>query len=76
MAKFVNKEEWNILDLLSIMNMMIGLTNLESNMTNEDLSENLQSLLKDVHTHLAEQDHKIDSIISARSEERRVGKEC
>lgn len=66
-----NKQQLTIIDLLSIASFVIGLENLEQNLTQNDKQELLQQfntkaekLLSEIHTHLQKQDDKIDYIIS------------
>ena len=58
------------LDLLNVLSFLIGVENLESNLTQNDkadlqksLSENAERLLTEIHTHLEKQDAKIDEIM-------------
>lgn len=60
----------SFLDLLNILSFLIGLENLESNLTQNDkadlqksLSENAERLLTEIHAHLEAQDEKIDKIL-------------
>ena len=61
----------SFLDLLNILSFLIGLENLESNLTQNDkadfqksLSENAERLLTEIHAHLEEQDEKIEKIMN------------
>lgn len=65
-----NNGEWTFMDILSIMSFMIGIKNLDLNVTQEDaqrlqseLSEKTDLLLKEIHGHLEEQDKKINTIL-------------
>ena len=58
------------LDLLNVLSFLIGVENLESNLTQNDkadlqksLSENAERLLTEIHAHLEAQDKKIDEIM-------------
>lgn len=62
--------EFTFLDIVSIASFLLGVMNLEENLTQNDkqeLMENLSSkadlLLKEIHRHLKEQDRKLDEII-------------
>ena len=62
--------EFTFLDIVGIASFLIGVMNLEENLTQGDkqeLMENLSSkadlLLKEIHRHLEEQDTKLDTII-------------
>lgn len=58
------------LDFLNVLSFLIGVENLESNLTQNDkadlqksLSENAERLLNEIHAHLEKQDRKIDEIM-------------
>lgn len=58
------------LDFLNIASFCIGLMNLDQNMTQNDkqeleqqLNNKVNSLLEEIHSHLTEQDRKIDIIM-------------
>lgn len=62
--------ELTFLDTLSIINFLIGIENLDLNLTQEDkqqLQHDLQAkidlLLNEVHAHLEQQDAKLDEIL-------------
>ena len=57
------REQLSFIDLLSIMSFCIGLMNLEINITQEDVDNQTQTILNEVHGHLELQDNKLDSII-------------
>ena len=63
----------NFIDLLSVMSFIIGLLNLDMNITQNDIAEQtadidkrvnerLHEALKDIHTHLQEQDSRLSDI--------------
>lgn len=61
----------NYSDLINLIGLIIGVMNLEENLTQndkQDLIDNfnneIHNLLKEVHTHLEKQDRKIDKILS------------
>lgn len=56
-------EQLSFIDLLSIMSFCIGLMNLEINITQEDVDNQTQTILNEVHGHLETQDIKLDNII-------------
>lgn len=65
-----NNNGWTFLDIISVMSFVIGLQNLEMNITQEDMQtseEHLDSTLRknveEIHRHLEEQDKKIDKIM-------------
>lgn len=51
--------EITFLDILGIMSFLIGVQNLDLNITQDDM----QYVLSDVHKHLQQQDEKIDKIL-------------
>ena len=66
----MNDNQLGFLDLLNIMSFCIALMNLEENLTQgdkqelqEDLANKADLLLKEIHTHLEEQDSKLDIIL-------------
>lgn len=69
--------EWTFLDLLSIISFIIGLENLEMNISQENLDNQTQELDKelhkavaDIHFHLQEQDKKINQILEVLKNDR------
>ena len=59
------------LDLLNVLSFMIGLENLEANLTQSDkqdlqhdLTVTAERLLNEIHAHLEKQDAKIDEIMA------------
>lgn len=65
------KQQLSLLDLLNIASFIIGLQNLEENLTQgdkqdlqKDFTEKTNLLLDEIHRHLKEQDLKIDTIIA------------
>ena len=66
------RNELDFIDLLSIASFVIGLMNLEENLTQgdkqelqEDLSNKAELLLNEIHGHLEEQDRKLDELLKA-----------
>lgn len=62
--------QWTFIDILSILSFMLGLMNLDENVTQGDkqdlmqeLSNKSDTLLQEIHGHLAAQDAKIDQIL-------------
>lgn len=62
--------EFTFLDTLSILSFCIGMMNLNENLTQGDkqdlqkqLSEKTELLLNEIHSHLKEQDEKLDKIM-------------
>ena len=68
MSSEIRQLTW--LDILNVLSFLIGVENLESNLTQNDkqdlqksLSENAERLLTEIHAHLEEQDRKIDGLM-------------
>ena len=51
--------EITFLDIIGIMSFLIGVQNLDLNITQDDM----QYVLSDIHSHLQKQDEKIDKIL-------------
>ena len=65
-----NNGEWTFLDIISLMSFCIGLQNLDMNITQEDMqnadhnsAQRADRILEEIHSHLEEQDRKIDMIL-------------
>ena len=65
-----NNNQLGFVDILSIMSFVIGLMNLDENLTQndkqelqEDLSRQVHLLLDEIHNHLQSQDDKLDKIL-------------
>lgn len=64
--------EFTFLDNISIASFVIGLMNLDENMTQgdkqelqNDLAEKADAILAEIHQHLEKQDEKLDKIMEA-----------
>lgn len=62
--------EFTFIDIISLVSLAIGLENLNENLTQGDkqdlqdsLTKNMDRVLNEIHTHLEEQDKKIDKIL-------------
>lgn len=62
--------EFTFLDMISLTSFMVGMMNLNENLTQGDkqelmgeFSEKADYLLREIHSHLEEQDNKIDTIL-------------
>lgn len=60
--------ELTLLDIITLVSFYIGLENLEMNITQEDVQEATDKVLNEIHTHLEEQDRKIDLILGVLNE--------
>ena len=65
-----NSGQLDFLDVLNIMSFLVGLINLEENLTQgdkqelqQDLADKADLLLKEIHEHLESQDIKLDTIL-------------
>ena len=65
-----NNGQFTFLDSITLISFIIGIMNYEENLTQsdkQDLQDQLNSkidlLLKEIHTHLKQQDEKIDKIM-------------
>lgn len=56
-------EQLSFIDLLSILSFCIGVMNLGLNVSAEDIDNQTQTLLNEMHSHLELQDSKLDNII-------------
>lgn len=56
-------EQLSFIDLLSILSFCIGVMNLDLNVSAEDIDNQTQTLLNEMHSHLKLQDSKLDNII-------------
>ena len=54
---------FTFLDIISLTSFLIGLMNLEENLTQGDLQDKTQLILDEIHGHLQEQDNKLDEIL-------------
>lgn len=68
---YSNNGGLGFLDTLNIMSFIVGMMNLEQNLTQNDKQEienqfstKVDQLLKEIHEHLQQQDAKIDAIMN------------
>lgn len=52
-----------ILDAMAIVSFLVGMANYEENITQSQLQETAKSIMSDIHSHLKEQDDKMDRIL-------------
>ena len=52
-----------VLDAMAIVSFLVGMANYEENITQSQLQETAKSIMSDIHSHLKEQDDKIDRIL-------------
>jgi hypothetical protein len=63
MLNFSEDEQFSIMDILNIISFYIGLKNLDLNFTQDTAGKMLDIAVNDIHSHLKEQDEKIDLIL-------------
>ena len=63
------QQELNFIDAVSLLSFFMGLANLDANLTQndkqemlEDFNQKIKTALNEIHTHLENQDRKIDEI--------------
>lgn len=59
----MNNRQFDILDILNILSFVIGVKNLNENLSQNTAEDLLSSVVKEIHGHLSEQDRKIDLIL-------------
>lgn len=55
--------QFTIMDVLNILSFIIGVKNLNENLSQHTAGDLLSAAVNEIHDHLAEQDHKIDLIM-------------
>ena len=55
--------QFTFLDIISLTSFLIGIMNLDENLTQGDLADKAQLILDEIHGHLQRQDDKIDLIL-------------
>lgn len=55
--------QFTIMDVLNILSFIIGVKNLNENLSQRTAGDLLSAAVTEIHDHLAEQDHKIDLIM-------------
>lgn len=55
--------QFTFLDIISLTSFLIGILNLDENLTQGDLQDKAQLILDEIHGHLQSQDDKIDLIL-------------
>lgn len=78
MINYNDRQQLEFIDILSIMSFCISLMNLNENLSQgdkqdlqNDLSEKMKIILNELHSHLQEQDEKIDKILEELSNDGR-----
>lgn len=74
--------EWTFLDIITLISFVIGLQNLEMNIDQNDMQEQtkeinqtaderVNKLLNEIHSHLKEQDKKLDLLLQEKNNDGR-----
>lgn len=58
-----DRQQFDILDILNILSFVIGVKNLNENLSQNTAEDLLSAAVNEIHNHLAEQDRKIDLIL-------------
>ena len=59
----MDDRQFDILDILNILSFVIGVKNLNENLSQNTAGDLLSVAVKEIHNHLSEQDRKIDLIL-------------
>ena len=61
--------EFTFIDIISLISFYVGLENLSSNISQEDVQGVAEDILNEIHQHLKTQDEKIDRILEVLQDE-------
>lgn len=64
----MNSQQLDFIDLLNIMALVVGVANYSENISQEQLQENLNEVVSDIHRHLEQQDAKLSRILDLLAE--------
>lgn len=59
----MDERQFDILDILNILSFVIGVKNLNENLSQNTAGDLLSTAVKEIHDHLSKQDRKIDLIL-------------
>lgn len=59
-----DREQFTILDAMTIVSFMIGLANYGENVDQSTMSKTVQAAVDDIHRHLADQDEKLSKLLT------------
>lgn len=59
-----DREQFTILDAMTIVSFMIGLANYGENVDQSAMSKTVQAAVDDIHRHLADQDEKLSKLLA------------
>ncbi len=59
-----DREQFTILDAMTIVSFLIGLANYGENVDQSTMSKTVQAAVDDIHRHLADQDEKLSKLLT------------
>lgn len=59
-----DREQFTILDAMTIVSFLIGLANYGENVDQSTMSKTVQDAVDDIHRHLADQDEKLSKLLT------------
>lgn len=59
-----DREQFTILDAMTIVSFLIGLANYGENVDQSTMSKTVQDAVNDIHRHLADQDEKLSKLLT------------
>lgn len=59
-----DREQFTILDAMTIVSFMVGLANYGENIDQSTMSKTVQAAVDDIHRHLADQDEKLSKLLT------------
>lgn len=59
-----DREQFTILDAMTIVSFVIGLANYGENVDQSTMSKTVQAAVDDIHRHLADQDEKLSKLLA------------
>lgn len=59
-----DREQFTILDAMTVVSFMIGLANYGENVDQSTMSKTVHTAVEDIHRHLADQDEKLSKLLA------------
>lgn len=59
-----DREQFTVLDAMTIVSFLIGLANYGENVDQSTMSKTVQDAVNDIHRHLADQDEKLSKLLT------------
>ena len=59
-----DREQFTIMDAMTIVSFLIGLANYGENVDQSTMSKTVQAAVDDIHIHLADQDEKLSKLLT------------